>query len=228
MNRRSRLVVCSFVACMPVQAYALDQADVIQAAYSAGFTPESVSLLGLQDGEISSGLAAIASAAGLINERQQDTATLDALLSQRGELLQERSNPNANYVAIDEDLSELDDQIANIRTEIAGVDASLAAVAFNAVGPYDEWILAHYLASREHSVPAEFRVLSLEPAQWKALQRALRAEQRAERLGTGLDAESAALLDGYREIGDVGTAEARVEVNLESNSALFAAFDPQD
>lgn len=76
-----------------------------------------------------------------------------------------------------------------------------------------------------YRVQRAFRAKELEHDTWKALERALRAERRAIRLGEELDEEPAQLLADIRSGPAVVEAGIRLEVNFEAMKVVFQQFE---
>lgn len=76
-----------------------------------------------------------------------------------------------------------------------------------------------------YRVQRKFRAKELERDTWKAIERALRAERRAIRVGEDLDEEPAQLLADIRSDPAVVEAGIRLEANLDSMKLVFQQFE---
>lgn len=78
--------------------------------------------------------------------------------------------------------------------------------------------------SARYPVPAELRVVSRTPGQWRSLVRATRAEERAVRLGEAMDLEQAEVLAAARADPVVVQAALNLDANLDAIATLFEQY----
>ena len=197
--------------------------SILRDAIGMGLTPESIAVADLhtelstivtrfeQNGTLRDDIDEKIS---LIDERRK---TLTALAT----ILQQTDDPEAEAAdayAVEQALLVTDR--AALTELCTQLDSALfAEISSTKISLLNTWRLA---ASR--SVPASFKVLVRTDEQWRAIERALRAESRAAAGGPELSAEDAALLSSCRSDSAVVAAATRLDTQLASIQASYVTL----
>ncbi len=118
-----------------------------------------------------------------------------------------------------QNVTALQGQIVQLRSELlADLTEGLPAAAVER--------LSTWRNASGFTVSPPFRVKALTDDQWQAVEGALRAESRAQRLGNELGGEQADLLSGIRADMEVIAAGMRLQSSLTTTQAVFDEFAP--
>ena len=139
------------------------------------------------------------------------TAAQDALAAEPGDAALAAARDGAQAVYASAALAAESARVA-LRLEALGEDAAIYAAP-----------LAVQWSAASRTVPTAFKAVERSAEQWDAIERALRAEARSQRLGAPLDAAHASLLASIRAEPAVVQAQAGL---TESLAAIGVAFVP--
>ena len=192
-------------------------------AVEIGLTPQSAVIANLSSTQASTALAQLQAAGELrqlLTAKHQavDTASLAVTqLSQllrtdsgNEELLQQYEVAKEALIAAKEQVVELQEALFDVA--VAGIQADKVAM-INVCN-----------SGARYRVQSQLRAKLRTRAQWKTIDRALRAEKRAIRRGEDLDEEHANLLTQVRADQVVITAEIHLNQNLEMMKQTFAQY----
>jgi hypothetical protein len=180
--------------------------------------------------------------------QEPDLAVMVANLNAAGDLLSEletaetalasaTSDASTLSLALREGACEADLQneyeqiISHIQTlrDQANVALNgLFTVACTELPPSTAQRLSNCRSSAQVTVPASYRVLSFDTAQWRSVEEAVRARERAERLAEDLPALYANLLESIESTPDVINAAFLLESHLDSMQVLIASLSLPD
>ena len=164
----------------------------------------------------------VADAADLRLARETGLSNADAL----GQEITELSDELVNGQGDDDVLAAYDDAFASLETQLLQLEQArkqLFALATEGLVPEKTSRLVFWRATSQFRVPAEFRVLDRDEAEWAAIERAVSAENSAMRRGESVPAEHAALLNELRTGVEVGEASVRLDMHLPAIQDLFHA-----
>lgn len=113
-------------------------------------------------------------------------------------------------------------ELASARAALQQTRDAIFTLATDQLPTQAREVLVTWRIASSFSVPAEFRVLDRTTEQWHSIEGALRAEQRAERLGQPFVGAQAILLAGIRADIEVIAAEMRVAQHLAEVEAAIA------
>jgi hypothetical protein len=209
------LAVTAFTQSEPIVALRSNIAD-------AGLCPEALAASGCHSatqGILDTLVAADEHAVALAQKRQQ---LLEASTSVRD---------LAAALSLDPESEQLQTQYASalaqqatILQQIAQAQGDLRDLVGEELSPEQAAQLVVWRGSEGRSVPPQFRVAERSGAEWDAIEHALIAERRAQRLGETLAAEHAAVLADVRGEVEVIAAANSLELNL---PAVQTAFEQQ-
>lgn len=187
-----------------------------------GITPESVVIADLdaQSGTVILGRveSAVALRASLAAEHDAADAVA-ATITELSELMLNDADEDAQqeYEAAVATLAAGQQQITALRTAL--FDLALDGFPAPKIQRITVW-----RQGAAYRVQRKFRAKELEHDTWKAIERALRAERRAIRLGEDVDEEPAQLLADIRSEPAVVEAGIRLDANFEAMKLLFGQF----
>lgn len=203
--------------------------DTIAIAYEIGITPESLVLAQLASSQCGGALNAL-TVIEQVAELKSDIVAARIMIDQNGQAVTNLAE-SVQVVSDDENLladfaQALDDlnasKVAHASAKGTLLDEVLYEVPSAAVTA-----LAIWRDSSHRNVPSEFRVLNLSDQQWNAIERALRAEKRAIRVGETLAAEHAQVLADVRSDVAVVNAQYALTSHLAAVETVFEQFSNQ-
>ena len=211
MTNRSRFacVVVAGVLSITPSTVVLADDGVLAAAAEIGITPESVVLAGLQDHTIAI-LSRVRDAAAAREALDSAHASAAAAAAELARLLMRvRERPT------DEDLrSQCEAAAAALQQrqdELRSAKSQLLSVATDGFSERQVALIRAWPERASHRLQAPFRVLDMPAREWRGIERALRAERRAERRNQPLGEDHAELLDDLRGRSEVIAAQIRLD-----------------
>jgi len=192
-------------------------------AMQVGITPESVVIAEFDAAAAQTMLSRIDQATGYHNAIAAEQNAMNQVIDTITELSHTlQTEPG------DQDLQQQYDtalaQKNAIQQELDLLFDELFALAVEGYPTSKVQQLEVYHSGLSYRAPAHFRAVERTEAQWKAIEAALRAEARAERLGADLNDEDASLLQAARSEPAVIEAQMRLENNLASIKAVFSNY----
>ncbi len=189
-----------------------------------GITPESVVIADLNAQSAMVILGRVESAVALRESLSSQHNAADAVAATITELSELMLN-----AAADEDLQqEYEAAVATLaagRQQITALREALFDLALDGFPAPKIQRITVWRQGSPYRVRRAFRAKELEHDTWKAIERALRAERRAIRVGEDLDEEPAQLLADLRSDPAVVEAGIRLEANFDSMKLVFQQFE---
>ena len=222
-----KLIASIALSVLSFSTFAQSSADeVVEMAGSIGIAPESLVLADLEEySEVI--LTGIGQEAGLLTAIQTIESSLTQLTDQVGSVLDELSlNPTdetllSSYQSASQALQSAMNSLETARN-------SLFEAATDTLAPASIDAIVTWQTASRYRVPPEFRVLDLTPPEWKAVEKALRAEQRSIILEEELDESYATLLATIRALPGVIAAQEQLSLHLTEVEGDFGGFEPQE
>ena len=196
---------------------------VVALGAQIGITAEAVVVAGLEVAEVEQTLNRLSEASelcALLSDQKVAAAEMAASLTA---LREQIMSTNDNDAVVAEHASVLSALAAQLAT-ISATRQQLRDVALEGIAPAKRALLEVWRASGSYRAPGHFKVVSRSHADWKAIERALRAESRAVRRGETLDPEYAGLLAEVRSDPAVAAAEVQLELGLSVAEAVFSQY----
>lgn len=188
-----------------------------------GITPESVVIADLDTESAMVILGRVQSAVALRESLAAEHETADSVASTITELSELMLND------VDEDLQqEYEAAVATLaarQQQITALREGLFDLALDGFPAPKIQRITVWRQGSPYRVQRKFRAKELEHDTWKAIERALRAERRAIRIGEELDEVPAQLLADIRSDPAVVEAGIRLEANFEAMKLLFGQFE---
>ncbi len=188
-----------------------------------GITPESVVIADLDAQSAMVILGRVESAVALRASLAAEHDAADAVAATITELSQLMLND------ADEDLrQEYEAAVATLaagRQQITALREALFDLALDGFPAPKILRITVWRQGSRYRVRRAFRAKELEHDTWKAIERALRAERRAIRVGVDLDEEPAQLLADIRSDPAVVEAGIRLEANFDPMKVVFQQFE---
>jgi tetratricopeptide (TPR) repeat protein len=201
--------------------------QVRRTAESLGFSPTSLTIAGLtQSAEVEALLQRIADASSAIDALDQARTNLDqagAELTSLKAIIAATPDDTEVMQAYQNALAAYDNAAATLdqaRDDLRG--HAVDGMSQSAIDSLDIW-----LTTSGYNVAAAFRVDARSDEQWRAIESALRAEKRAERLNQPLDTNHADLLNQVRSEVAVITAKNDLTAHLATVTQAFDNFNPE-
>ncbi len=189
-----------------------------------GITPESVVIADLDAQSAMVILGRVEAAVALRESLAAEHDAADAVAATITELSELMLN-----AAADEDLQqEYEAAVATLaagQQQITALREALFDLALDGFPTSKIQRITVWQQGSPYRVQRAFRAKELEHDTWKAMERALRAERRAIRLGEELDEEPAQLLADIRSDPAVVEAGIRLEANFDPMKVVFQQFE---
>lgn len=193
---------------------------VCSQAASIGLAPTTVAASGFLPSETGVLIARVVSAETLFADLAAQEQSHHQLMDQR-RVLAEAVVLAAGDAEAAQQLQEADAQLAQSALLIEELRAGILTYVLDGQPTARIERLQRIRASASYSVPTEFRVVERTPQQWRELIRALRAEERALRLGETLSPQHAQLLATARAHSEVVQAAAQLATQLAAIETVF-------
>lgn len=188
-----------------------------------GITPESVVIADLNAQSAMVILGRVESAVALRESLAAEHDAADAVAATITELSELMLND------ADEDVQqEYDAAVATLaagQQQITALREALFDLALDGFPAPKIQRITVWRQGSPYRVQRAFRAKELEHDTWKAIERALRAERRADRTGVDLDEEPAQLLADIRSDPAVVEAGIRLEANFDPMKVVFQQFE---
>lgn len=198
--------------------------DAVTAAHELGLTPQSMVAAGITDQATANGiLANIVEAGAQIESLQLARNQLDAASAEMTELQQlvlAHPDNEAFAAAYQTAAAQLDEAKAQVQS----VTDDLLSTALQEVPAQHHNVLEAWRDSRTRDVPPSYRAVARGDGEWKQIQSALRANQRAQQLGEPVPPDAAAVINNVESEYEVVEAQFNLDTHLESIESVFDNF----
>lgn len=203
---------------------AFAQTAITAVAAELGITPQSTVIANLSPTQASQVLAYLQGAIELRQQLIVKHQAVDAAASTVTELSQLLLTDSGNDEAL-EQYETAKEVLTAAREQVVEVRVALFEIAVVGIGAEKVAMINVCRSGARYRVQSPLRAKQRTVAQWKTIERALRAEKRANRRGEDLNEDYANLLAQVRADQVVIEAEIHLNQNLEMMKQTFAQYD---
>lgn len=191
-----------------------------------GLTPPALTMAGItHPAEVNTMLQRLADADAELTALAQAKAAVDQAGQEVSELVAIlRSEPGNTQ--LQNQYQQAAAALDAAHNTLSSAREALFEEATEGFSAYSIEVLTIWRATREHAVPPAFRINERSSEQWKQIESALRAKQRAERMNQPLATHHAQVLDQVSGELAVLQAENLLTVHLATVEQAFEQFSP--
>lgn len=190
-------------------------------AVELGLSPEAIVIAGGTADDVASIVTALEAATSLRAVLAQRRADADAIVAALS-AFNERAQREVMTEAEEAEGEQLRASLAAARDAILSAEAILRAAVLSGHSGVNDAVVQTQVHNGHRMVPPEFRVLDLSPAEWQAIERALRRER--SDAGAALSESEQQLLTAVRADEAVGAAKQRLDLHLAAARVAFAEY----
>lgn len=197
--------------------------DASKLAAAVGLTPESLVVADVTPVQASAMMTDLVTFGDLQAELEgamQDLVDAKIVLAQAEAALRLDPSDEARQLQVQQSRQNL----ANSELLLNEKQSDVFTEAVAGLPPQKAGSLQLWISAAGADVPAEFRVLQRSEDDWKAVEKALRAERRALRRGEALEPAMEQLLTALRTEPAVVAAKQRLDSHLPAMKALFDQY----